>query len=192
MLANVTVDHNPVATIRFMGGREYDVASHGWVRPISPEAIHAVIAKRSFALPSFAAGGPMQHHHGHFVGPSVEGEERAAVALLYIALMTDLSLDLIGSENAIVIDGGLVKTDLYAPLLAALRPGQTIHTSSNPEGSALGAAALVFDAIGKSPFANNCVKAEPARIPGLDDYRRAWRQMVEAMRDDTGRQERRA
>jgi len=27
MLANVTVDGAPVATIRFMGGREYDVIS---------------------------------------------------------------------------------------------------------------------------------------------------------------------
>lgn len=191
MLANVTVDHNPVATIRFMGGREYDVASHGWVKPISPEAIHTVIARRAFALPSFAAGGPMQGHDGRFVGPSVEGEERAAVALLYIALMTDLSLDLIGSENAIVIDGGLVKSGLYAPLLAALRPGQTIHTSSNPEGSALGAAALVFDAVGKSPFANDCIKADALRMPGLDDYRGAWRQMVETMQGDAERREKR-
>jgi sugar (pentulose or hexulose) kinase len=192
MLANVTVDHNPVATVRFMGGREYDVASHGWVKPISLEAIQSVIARRAFALPSFAAGGPMQGHDGRFVGPAVEGEERAAVALLYIALMTDLSLDLIGSENAIVIDGGLVKSALYAPLLAALRPGQAIHTSSNPEGSALGAAALVFDAVGRSPFANDCLKAEALRMPGLEDYRHAWRQMIDAMEGETARKEKRA
>ncbi|MGQ3293976.1 MAG: carbohydrate kinase, partial [Shinella sp.] len=110
MLANVTVDHQPVATIRFMGGREYDVASDGWVKPISPQAVAAVIAKRVFALPSFAPGGPISGHEGRLIGPAVEGEERAAAALLYVALMTDLSLDLIGSDNAIVIDGGLVKT----------------------------------------------------------------------------------
>ncbi len=57
MLANVTVDHAPAATIRFMGGREYDVASNGWTEHISIAAIEAVIAKASFALPSFAAGG---------------------------------------------------------------------------------------------------------------------------------------
>lgn len=192
MLANVTVDHMPVATIRFMGGREYDVASDGWVKPVSIDALKAVIDRQAIALPSFAAGGPMQGHDGRFVGPAIEGEERAAAALLYIALMTDLSLDLIGSQNALVIDGGLVKTGLYAPLLAALRPGQIVHTSSNPEGSALGAAALVFDAIGKSPFANDCAIAEPATIAGLENYRRAWRQMVEAMHADTARTEKRA
>jgi sugar (pentulose or hexulose) kinase len=181
MLVNVAVDRRPVPTIRFMGGREYDVASGGWGKPVSMQAIAAVIGKRAFALPAFAAGGPVPGHEGRFTGPALEGEARAAAALLYVALMTDLSLDLIGSQNTIVIDGGLVRTGLYAPVLAALRPGQPVHTSSHPEGSAYGAAALVFDAIGSNPFVNDCVPAAPAAIPGLDEYRREWRRLVEAM-----------
>ncbi|WP_411033708.1 FGGY-family carbohydrate kinase [Shinella sp. BYT-45] len=193
MLANVTVDRQPVATARFMGGREYDVASGSWTRPVTAEAIASAIAKQAFALPSFAAGGPMPGHEGRFVGPAVEGEERAAAALLYVALMTDLSLDLIGSENEIVIDGGLVKTGHYAAVLAALRPGQTVHTSANPEGSAFGAAALVFDADGRNPFVNDCAVAEPALLPGLRDYRREWRrQVARAHGEAGGRKERRA
>ncbi len=181
MLANVTVGRQPVATIRFMGGREYDVASGGWARPVSAEAVEAVIAKGAFALPSFAAGGPVPGHEGRFAGPAVEGEERAAVAMLYVALMTDLSLDLIGSRNTIVIDGGLVKTGLYASVLAALRPGQAVHASGAPEGSAFGAAALVFDAVGRNPFVNDCVGAEPAGFAGLEAYRREWRRRVETL-----------
>lgn len=184
MLANVTVDHQPVATIRFMGGREYDVASGGWARPVSAEAVTAVVAKRAFALPSFAPGGPMPGRDGRFVGPAVNGEEQAAAAMLYVALMTDLSLDLLGSANAIVIDGGLVKTGLYAAVLAKLRPQQNVYTSANPEGSAFGAAALVFDAIGRNAFVNDCAVAEPASIPGLDEYRREWRQHIEALMSD--------
>lgn len=179
MLANVTVDHAPAATIRFMGGREYDVASQGWTKPISRQAIEAVIAKGSFALPSFAAGGPFPDAEGRFVGPAVEGEERAAAALLYVTLMTDLSLDLIRSENDIVIDGGLVKADLYAPLLAALRR-QTVFTSANPEGSAFGAAALVFRQSGLRPFRNECQRIRAVEIAGLDDYRREWRRRAQA------------
>ncbi|SOC47353.1 sugar (pentulose or hexulose) kinase [Rhizobium subbaraonis] len=181
MLANVTVDHQPVATIRFMGGREYDVASGGWAKPVSAQAVASVIAQRAYALPSFAPGGPMPGHEGRFIGPHVDGEERAAVAMLYVALMTDLSLDLIGSKNTIVIDGGLVKTGLYASVLAALRPGQAVHTSANPEGSAFGAAALVFDAAGRNPFVNDCAAANPATIAGLENYRREWRRHVDAM-----------
>lgn len=185
MLANVTIDHQPVATIRFMGGREYDMASGGWTMPVTTEAIASVIARRCFALPSFAAGGPLQGHIGNFSGPAIAGEERAAAALLYVALMTDLSLELIGSQNAIIIDGGLVKTGLYASILAALRPGQTIHTSANPEGSAFGAAMLVFDALGINPFINDCAVAQPAAIPDLDAYRHAWRRQVDAMAEET-------
>lgn len=181
MLANVTVDRQPIATIRFMGGREYDLASGGWTRPVREEALASVMAKRAFALPSFAAGGPVPGHAGHFSGPTVESEERAAAALLYVALMTDLSLDLIGSDNTIVIDGGLVKTGLYAAILAALRPAQTVHISANPEGSAFGAAALVFEDHGHNPFVNDCAVATPAALAELDAYRREWRRQVETM-----------
>lgn len=183
MLANVTVDHAPAATIRFMGGREYDVASQGWTKPISIEAVEAVIAKGSFALPSFAAGGPFPGSEGHFLGPAVEGEERAAVALLYVILMTDLSLDLIRSQNDIVIDGGLVKADLYAPLLAALRD-QTVFTSANPEGSAFGAAALVFRQSNVRPFKNECERIRAVEIAGLGDYRLEWRRRATELRRD--------
>jgi sugar (pentulose or hexulose) kinase len=181
MLANVTVDHAPVATIRFMGGREYDLASGGWDRPISTEAVEAVIAKGCFALPSFAAGGPFPDKEAMFLGPAVEGEERAAAALLYVALMTDLCLDLIRSDNDIVIDGGLAKAELYAPILAALR-ARKIFTSANPEGSAFGAAALVFRQSGLRPYKNECMCADPAVLPGLERYRDDWRRAAEAAR----------
>lgn len=179
MLANVTVDGKAAPTIRFMGGREYDLASGGWNRGVGFDAISRVIAKGVFALPSFAAGGPMQECEGRFVGPEVDGEERAAAALLYVALMTNLSLDLIRSNNQIVIDGGLVKTGLYAELLAQLRPSQPIFTSATAEGSAFGAAALVFETIGVAPFANQTKKAAPLELFGLEAYANTWRAMAE-------------
>lgn len=179
MLANVTVDGKPAPTIRFMGGREYDLASRGWSKPISIDALSRVIAKGVFALPSFAPGGPMQGFEGRFLGPEVEGEERAAAALLYVVLMTNFSLDLIQSQNAIVIDGGLVKTGLFAELLAQLRPSQPIFTSTTAEGSAFGAAALVFDTLGQKPFVNETKKAVPLPLFGLEAYRESWRALSE-------------
>jgi sugar (pentulose or hexulose) kinase len=185
MLANVTVDHQPAPTIRFMGGREYEVASGGWTKPVPIAAVKSVIAKGIFALPSFAAGGPMPGAEGIFVGPVPTDEERAAAALLYVTLMTDLSLDLIHSQNDIVIDGGLIKTGLYAGLLAALRAGQTVLTSTNAEGSAYGAAALAFEEMGLSPFASECHAAVPLVVDGLEAYRDRWVSLVESRRSDT-------
>lgn len=182
MLANVTVDHQPAATIRFMGGREFDVASGGWNAPISADSIASVITKSIFALPSFAAGGPVPDLKGRFVGTMLEGEERAAAALLYVMLMTDLSLDLIASDNDVIIDGGLAKAGLYPGMLAQLRPQQRFLTSDNVEGSASGAAALAFEAYGLRPFKNTCAPVAPSTISGLDAYRREWRAQVEAAR----------
>lgn len=179
MLANVTVDGKPAPTIRFMGGREYDLASDGWNKPISLAALSRVIAKGVFALPSFAPGGPMPGLEGRFVGPQVEGEEKAAAALLYVSLMTSLSLDLIQSNNAIVIDGGLVKTGLFAEILAQLRPAQPIFTSPTAEGSAFGAAALVFDMLGRMPFANETSQVAPLQLFGLEAYRDTWKALAE-------------
>jgi hypothetical protein len=60
-----------------------------------------------------------------------------------------------------------------------------VHTSANPEGSAFGAAALVFDTDGHNPFVNDCATATAATIAGLEDYRLTWRQHVDALTGQT-------
>lgn len=129
----------------------------------------------------------MQGVEGRFVGPQVEGEERAAAALLYVVMMTDLSLDLIRSEHSIVIDGGLVKTGLFAELLAELRPTQEVYSSTTAEGSAFGAAALVFETVGQSPFEKETKRATPLPLFGLRAYRQAWRSLAEIEEPDVAR-----
>ncbi|WP_432289137.1 carbohydrate kinase (plasmid) [Aminobacter sp. BA135] len=140
MIANVTVNGEPAPSLRFMGGREYDLISDNWNKSISQAAVEHVMERGIFAIPSWAAGGPFPETKGHIVGGDVSGEERAAVAALYVAMMTDLSLDLIKSENLLVIDGGLAKIDLFTAMLAQLRPTQTVVRSMRSEGSATGAA----------------------------------------------------
>lgn len=179
MLSNVSVDRQPVATIRFMGGREYDVISENWTAPISLSALRSVIDRSIFALPSFAPGGPFQGMDGALIGPKPTGEERAALAVLYVALMTDQSLDLIRSSNDIVIDGGLVKNGLYAPLLAQLRKDQRVLVGRDVEGSALGAAALALDGFDAKAAAGIPAPVEALALDGLDAYRRRWRALVD-------------
>lgn len=123
MLVNVDVDGGPVPTIRFMGGREFATISAGWQGAIAPSSVQRVIDAGIMALPSFAPGGPMPHRRGELVGRTPNAEERAAVALLYVALMLDLCLELIHSDNTVIVDGGLNNGGLLAALLAQLRPG---------------------------------------------------------------------
>jgi sugar (pentulose or hexulose) kinase len=175
MLVNVDVDGAPVPTIRFMGGREFATISGDWQGAISPAAIQRVIDGGTMALPSFAPGGPMPDRSGVFVGRSPSAEERAAVALLYVALMIDLSLDLIHSSNTVIVDGGLNNGGLLASLVAALRPGQSFMQGATLEGSATGAAALAFESVGCAFAAELPQPVRAARIKGLAGYRDDWR-----------------
>ena len=182
MIANVTVDGEPAPSLRFMGGRDYDIISQGWSRPISHQAVQAVIARKILAMPSFTSGGPFPETEGHIVGGPVEGEERAAVGALYVLMMADLSLDLIRSRNTLVVDGGLARIELFTPLLAQLRPHQEIVRSTMIEGSATGSAALAFKALGVMPFADETVSVAASDIDGLEAYRDRWRELAEAAR----------
>jgi sugar (pentulose or hexulose) kinase len=180
MLANVTVDGEPVATIRFMGGREYDVISGQARQDVSAEMLQRAIARDQMALPSFAAGGPFQAHAGRLVGPAPESAaDRAAIATLYVAMMTAESLDLVSSAGDIIIDGGLALNGALCATLAALRPEQSLYRNTNAEGTAMGAAALAFRALGRmSVFPRNIDRVEPWTLPDLAGYYARWRARV--------------
>jgi sugar (pentulose or hexulose) kinase len=182
MLANVDVDGDPVATIRFMGGREFDEITNGWNGRVEPADIQRVIDTGAQALPNFAEGGPLQGLRGSIVGDVRSEEARAALALLYVALMIDLSLDLIASTNAIVVDGGLNAGGVLASLLAQLRPGQQVLQGATPEGSAMGAAALAFAALGRTMAVTPPVPSSGRDYAGLDRYRAGWRERLAAGR----------
>ncbi|MBZ9843952.1 FGGY-family carbohydrate kinase [Mesorhizobium sp. CA5] len=178
MLANVDVDGGPVPTIRFMGGREFAVISGNWQGAIASAAIQRAIDAGTMAVPSFAPGGPLPGRTGEILGPVSGAGERAAVALLYVALMIDLSLDLIRSADTVIVDGGLNADGMLAGLLAALRPGQSFLQGATLEGSATGAAALAFESIGREFAADRPEPVRAADFKGLDRYRDDWRGLI--------------
>jgi len=178
MLVNVDVDGGPVPTIRFMGGREFATISGNWQGAIAPAWMQRVIDAGIMALPSFAPGGPMPGRSGEVIGGAPGAEERAAVALLYVALMVDLSLDLIHSKNTVIVDGGLNTGGLLASLLAELRPGQAFLQGATLEGSATGAAALAFESVGRGLAAERPAPVLASHFAGLAGYRDRWRDFV--------------
>lgn len=178
MLVNVDVDGGPVPTIRFMGGREFATISGDWQGAIDRSSVQQVIDAGIMALPSFAPGGPMPHHSGELTGRTPSGGERAAVALLYVALMIDLCLDLIHSNNTVIVDGGLNTGGLLASLLAELRPGQAFMQGATLEGSATGAAALAFESVGREFAAEAPEPVQAASFTGLTGYRDRWRGLI--------------
>ena len=177
MLASVTVDRSPIATARFMGGREYEAIAAGSQAAASRASLQQVIDRGQFALPSFAPGGPFPSRKGVLNGPAPSGdEERAALATLYVALMMDVVLDQLRSTNPVVVDGGLARNRALLGILAALRPEQSIARNVAAEGTAMGAAALALEAHGKRQvFQPHIEEAAALELKGLSEYRETWR-----------------
>lgn len=182
MLANVSVDRQPVATARFMGGREYDVISGGSRIAVTQIMLETAIATRQMALPAYAEGGPFPGRKGSWHGQAATSEaDRAAVATLYVALMMNEMLKLLGSSNDVIVDGGLTHNEALLATLASLRPGQRFFVNAEAEGTAMGAAALAFEALGKTEvFKPKLTPVSPWQVQGLADYAGEWLQLCRA------------
>ena len=173
MLANVDALGTPVGTARFMGGREF--AAIAGPDPADPtaEAVAEVVAAGTMALPAFAAAGPFPSVEGRFTGqPPRSAAARASLATLYVALMLDTVLDLMGVEGTVIVDGPLAANAAFAPLLAALRPGAAVFATGRRAGTLGGARWLVRGAAEPAPEMR---PAAPLVVPGLAAYREVWR-----------------
>jgi sugar (pentulose or hexulose) kinase len=100
---------------------------------------------------------------------------RVALASLYVALMADVCLDLLGSRRQIIVDGGFADNRLFLGLLAALRPKQPLAASPERAGTAIGAALLSGWTERTAPVPLELVPAAPLPVRGLADYARRWR-----------------
>jgi L-fuculokinase len=178
MLANVDALGAPVATARFMGGREYEaIAGSGRDAQFpTPGALERVLDKKAFALPSFAgAGGPFAGRPGTLVNAqALDDAERGALATMYCALQADLLLDLLGASVKVIVDGPVAKNPLYSSVLAALRPGSIVLVGGERAGSISCARHLCGFTV--EP---NLQAAKPLECKGLEDYRAGWRVLVE-------------
>jgi hypothetical protein len=90
--------------------------------------------------------------------------------------MTDQSLDAVGSQGDVIIDGPFGENALFAAALAALRAPQRVFRSNLREGTAAGAAL-----IGRMSAAEdlprlklNLTPVEPLAGTGVQGYRSEW------------------
>ena len=175
MLANVDAFGSIVCTARFMGGREYEAIAGSTVAP-DADSLAAVLRRRVMAIPSFASGGPFAAHRGEIVhsGP-MSDQERAALATLYTALMTQLLLERLDVTGDTIVDGPLSANPLFAPLLAALGPASRIVAGA---AATSGARAACYLAGIDLPRIEAAPVVQPLQISGLDAYRADWRRLL--------------
>jgi L-fuculokinase len=175
MLANVNAFGAPVATARYMGGREYEVIAPQGDQP-TLEALTEVLASGAMALPSFASAGPYNGRTGRVEAPAEwGGAQRAALATLYSALMTALLIESLGSAGEIFVDGPLARNPLFGSLLAACVPVGTVRTYAEGGGTRVAAHLARL----RAPGSDAPRSVVPLRLSGLLDYQANWRHRLE-------------
>lgn len=174
MLANCNVFGDAVPCVRFMGGREFGAIAGTQPAPFERADVERLIAQGTMALPCFAeTGGPFAGQVGRFVGPlAATAAEQAALATLYVVLMTDHCLHALGASGRVVVEGAFTANAEFGPLLAGLAEGRDVTVSDDSSGTTCGA--WLLDAWGRE--AEGAAAPVPAWNPaGWHAYREAWR-----------------
>lgn len=181
MTINADMEGAPVGGALTMGGREFAaVAGPGWSgAQADAGALARLVAQGTMALPGFGANDgqfPGSAGRGRIAGPPpATAEERTALAVLYAALLTVACAEALGGGERLILDGTFLRDPLYAPLVAALRPGRPTQVSRETNGVAAGAALLASRAgrDGPAPLALDTPPPLPP-LPGLARYAAAW------------------
>ncbi|TMH01732.1 MAG: hypothetical protein E6H67_16545 [Betaproteobacteria bacterium] len=182
MLANIDAFGSPVATARFMGGREYQsvVGERDMESTPTAGSLRSVLDQRAMALPSFVrGGGPFPRNEGKIIrSERLDPSARAALGTLYVALIVDVMLDMLEARGDLVIDGPLARNPLFGPILAAFRPASRVQLGGSSSGAASGGLALTRGMRRVDTGRDSGSAVEPLAIDGLQAYRMQWRECV--------------
>jgi sugar (pentulose or hexulose) kinase len=186
-LVNIDVSGKPIPSARFMGGREIETLTGTDTRRIDiradqPELIDAVatsVAAGAMVLPTFAPGvGPFPHDPGRWIAmPADEAGRRAAISL-YAALVADVSLDLVGTKERMLVEGRFAAAELFVRALATLRGDVEVYVAGERCEASFGALCLLVP--GLRPPAE-LLRVAPLPLE-LGAYRDLWRRRAAAGR----------
>lgn len=184
-LVNVDVHGRPVPSARFMGGREIETlieidTRRVDIKPDQPALLAAVphvLRERCLILPTLMRGfGPFPRGRFAWVNRPEDWFRRRAAACLYAALVADVSLDLIGSSERLLVEGRFAEAEVFVRALAALRPDTTVYTANAHNDVSFGALRLIDPGLRPQ---GELLRVEPLDAD-LDTYRNRWRAEMEA------------
>lgn len=145
-LVNVNALGDAVPSARFMGGRTVATLIPD-PSIIVPEAVEAAIAERfAMLLPSVPQGsGPFPNAVARWTceEDALTDAERLVAVSFHLALMTAVSLDLIGARGETIVEGPLAANRVYLRMLKAATGRPVFSGGQSATGTSLGAACLV-------------------------------------------------
>jgi len=155
-LVNVDAYGAPVPSARFMGGREIEAlieldTRRVDIKPDQPfllAAVPDVLATGAMHVPTLAPGcGPFPDGQARWINPPSDWYARRAAACLYAALVTDAALDLIGSDQRLLVEGRFAEAEVFVRALAALRPATRVFVANAHNDVSFGALRLIDPAL---------------------------------------------
>lgn len=185
-VSNTTVFGEPIASCRFMGGREFEIVADGAAPDLATSAaVSELLARGVSAWPSFTASGgpaPETMGKGRVEGALRDERERASLAALYCAQMSALALRRLGGSGRVVVDGPFADNAAYLEVLAACLPGRPVFASTLGNGTAVGAASLaLIDGAGPPPRAPSLRRVEVPPVLAGNAALTRWFERVEGV-----------
>lgn len=184
-LLNVDVEGRMVPSARFMGGRELEMLLGSDTPLLDREteqsamlaAVPRILGRAICILPTLKPGtGPCPGSAGGWQNEPQDRIERAAAAAIYAALVADVSLDLIGAREILLVEGRFARCEPFVRALASLRRGTRIFTAELHDDVPLGALRLVHPDLAP---ANRLHPVHPLPVDLLQ-MRDRWRKQMEA------------
>jgi sugar (pentulose or hexulose) kinase len=180
-LLNVNARGVAVPSARFMGGRErHDLLQHCRVDALAVEDIDRVLIqlliKDVFVMPSHVKDtGPYPQATGKWTGNStaLTAAERSCAVALYLALMSEECLSLIGARGMTHVEGPMAHDSALTQMLA-VATGRAVSLSESMTGTSAGAAMLIARPV--QEIRNTLVDVPADRHKRLLDYATRWRE----------------
>jgi sugar (pentulose or hexulose) kinase len=173
-LANVDAYGRTVPSARFMGGREFEIVT-AEIGSVSQDEIEAAIApvfsKGLMLLPNVAAGsGPFPGQKMRwFRAENASPAERHVALSLYLGLMSEVCLGLVGAKGPVLVEGPFALNAVYLSALHALT-GREVIAVPGSTGTSNGAALLT----GIRPAEPALAPTSLLALPDLMGYRKRW------------------
>lgn len=178
-LLNVSARGGCVPSARFMGGRERDLLkASAMASERSLDELLSNHTEPAMVMPSMVAGtGPYPRETSRWIGVCTDQDEavRDSAVSLYLALMTNESMQLIGSAGATFVEGPLAHDKQFAQMLSAVS-SRPVYISGAQTGTSVGAAMLISAPM--QPPVYELVNLSLDRRDELIRYATLWQQQL--------------
>jgi sugar (pentulose or hexulose) kinase len=177
-LVNVNAFGDPVPSSRFMGGRAFQMLKADGKAEITDADRDRVFGEAIMLLPSLPEdSGPYTHRKSSWVGDPASltpGGYLLAVSL-YLGMMTAVSLELIGADGPVIVEGPFAANRTFLEILSVMSGRDIVTGGAGLTGTSSGAACVALGRDARISTGARVVSLSPD--PRMAAYAAQWRRI---------------